>query len=167
MSVVWSQENRHSLCRLPCTAPEKAHKERGVMKIGSAFKGSYLKASDLNGARIVVTIDHVAIEKVGQGDDQDDKPIVYFAGKEKGLALNKTNANSITEILNTDETEEWRGRRIVLHPDKTDFNGKRVDCIRVAPAPKSGTTSRPTPPPPPPVEEPSDSIEITDADVPF
>jgi hypothetical protein len=129
------------------------------MKIGSAFKSSVLKAADLNGQRIAVTIDHVSIEEVGQGDDKEEKPVLHFVGKEKGLVLNKTNANTITEILGTDETNDWHGQRIVLHPDKTDFNGKRVDCIRIAAAPING--SRPTPPP---VEPP---VVISDEDVPF
>jgi hypothetical protein len=43
----------------------------------------------------------------------DERPILYFGGKEKGLALNKTNANTIANVFG-DDTEDWRGGEIVL-----------------------------------------------------
>jgi hypothetical protein len=97
------------------------------MKINSAFPSDYLKTSDLNGKAVRVQIADVTTEKVG--DDQ--KPILHFVGKEKGLVLNKTNANRIVEATGTDETDEWAGWSIVLYPAKVDFQGKRVDAIRI------------------------------------
>jgi hypothetical protein len=131
------------------------------MKIGSAFPSKYIKVEDLQGRRVALTIDRVKVEEIGQGDDKDVKPVVYFVGKGKGLALNRINATTISEILGTDETDEWHGRRIVLHPDKTMYQGKRVDCIRVAPAPKAapGAAAQPVSvPPPPPAAEPEDTL---------
>lgn len=113
------------------------------MKIGSAFPGAYLKAADLDGKRVGVIIDKVEMEDIGG----ENKPILHFKGKERGLVLNKTNANSITFIVGSDETDQWVGKRIVLYPSKTDFQGKSVACIRVDP-PQQGA-----PPPPPPVDE--------------
>jgi hypothetical protein len=100
------------------------------MKISTAFPSSYLKHDELNGVDMILTIKSVSVEEIGQGDDKETKPIVYFHETDKGLALNKTNAAIITELYG-DETDDWEGKRISLFKDKTNFAGKRVDCIRV------------------------------------
>lgn len=97
------------------------------MKVGAMFPGAYLKAADLQGRKVGVTIREVSLEDIGG----EHKPVLYFEGKDKGVVLNKTNANMIAEIAGTEETDDWSGVRIILKPDRTDFQGKRVDCIRV------------------------------------
>ena len=122
------------------------------MKIGSAFPSSYLKADDLNGHRVTVVIDSVEMESLGE----DQRPVAYFQGKQKGLVLNKTNSNMITEIAGTDETDDWHGVKIVLYSTKTDFQGKRVPCIRVDYAPQAASNGRPAGPRddvPPPTDD--------------
>jgi hypothetical protein len=129
------------------------------MKVGEAFPGAYLKSSDLQGRRVTVVISEIKPEEIGG----DTKPVLYFEGKERGLVLNKTNANMIAEILGTDEMDDWHGHRIVLHPAKTEFQGRRVDCIRVDAAPKGAPTPAPKPvPAPAPV-----AFAAGDSDVPF
>lgn len=128
------------------------------MKIGAAFPGAYLKAADLAGKRVGVVIERVEMEDIGG----ETKPILHFRGKERGLVLNKTNANSISMILGTDETDNWPGKRVTLYPSKTDFQGKRVDCIRVD-SPQPGAAPVP---PPPPVQPEGDFI-AEDEDCPF
>ena len=115
------------------------------MNIKDAFPGSYLKAADLGGKRIGVTIDRVELENIGS----DNKPVLYFQGKDKGLVLNKTNSNMISEIIGSDETDEWSGHRVALYSTKVDYQGKRVDAIRV-------THPNGSQPPPPPVDSSDD-----------
>ena len=64
-----------------------------------SYQGSqkYLKAGDLQGRPVIVTIRDVVVETVGQGRDSEEKPVVCFVGKEKGLVLNTTNGNSIAD----------------------------------------------------------------------
>jgi hypothetical protein len=83
--------------------------------------------------------------------DFDDGPklIIGFRGCEKTLVCNRTNAGIIAE-LHGDDTDDWIDRRITLYATKTDFSGKRVDCIRVrdrVPVPQGATkaAARPTP----------------------
>lgn len=136
------------------------------MNIDSAFS-DFIKAADLGNARPTVTIESVEIEKVGE----DKKPVVRFRGKEKRLALNRTNANMISEICGTAETDHWRGRQIVLYASKTDYAGKRVDCVRVdypaAPPQQHAAPPQAAPPPPAPVYAPPTGFVATDDDVPF
>lgn len=124
--------------------------------INDAFPSNYLKASDLKGNEPVVTIERVAFEPVGR--QREMKAVLYFAGKEKGLVLNKTNATKITQLTGSPETDDWAGMRIKLYPTETEFGGESVECIRI----KAASNGRPVAPPPPP--PPSDD---TDDEIPF
>lgn len=97
------------------------------MKINEAFPSNYLKAADLNGRRVPVTISHVKMEQLGK----DTKAVVYFVGKEKGVVLNVTNKNMIVAITGSEETDDWQGKKIILHSVKVLFEGVMKDSIRV------------------------------------
>lgn len=100
------------------------------MKIGSAYPSKYLKESDLQGREVSCVIDRVVIEDVGSPGDPEEKPVIYFAGKAKGMVLNKTNSMYIANKYG-DETDDWKGKTIIIHPDVTQFQGKLVPCLRV------------------------------------
>lgn len=95
------------------------------MKISSAFPTKYLKATDLQGKQATVLMSHVAMETIGD----DERPVLYFRGKEKGLVLNKTNGNAIAHVFG-DDTENWRDGEIVLFETMVDFQGKAMAAIR-------------------------------------
>jgi hypothetical protein len=134
-----------------------------MANINDAFPSNYLKASDLNGQQPVVTIDRVAFEAVGR--DKEMKPILYFAGKEKGMVLNKTNSKNIANLVGSYETDDWRTFRIRLYATHVEFNGETVEAIRVKAAGNGHATApaRPQPPPQAPPEAPA----LTDDDIPF
>lgn len=111
-----------------------------------------LKAVDFEKPRLL-TIKGFKVETIGE----DRKPVVYFNEDERGLVLNITNGNSIEEIAGSPDPARWNGVRLVLFKTQTDYQGKRVDCIRVR-APKPGAV-----PPPPPEPE----FQASDDDVPF
>jgi hypothetical protein len=95
------------------------------MKISEEFPSQYLKASDLGGRDIRVTMGRVEREKIGT----DNKLVLYFKGKEKGLVLNKTNAGTIGDAYG-DDTEDWCDQPLILFSVKTDYQGKVVDATR-------------------------------------
>jgi hypothetical protein len=109
------------------------------MNINTAFPSNFLKAADLNGKAVPLTIRDVKLEKVGR--TQDEKPVVYFMGKEKGLVLNRVNSKKIAEIAGSFDTEDWGGTVIAIYPTETEFGGETVECIRV----KAPKTSKPAP----------------------
>lgn len=134
--------------------------------IQDAFPSNYLKASDLKGSQPVVTIDRVEFEPVGRTKEM--KPVLYLVGKEKGIVLNKTNANNITNLAGTGETEQWTGVRIRLYATHVEFQGESVEAIRIKAAPpQAAGTARQTQAPPPPQPEPAEAMAITDDDIPF
>lgn len=96
------------------------------MRMSAAFPSEFLKAADLDGRQVPVVADRVEMQKVGD----DNKPVLYFAGKEKGLVLNKTNANMIATVYG-DEMDDWQGAELILYETKVQFQNQMVDAIRV------------------------------------
>jgi len=135
----------------PC---ERVANGRRTVNINSAFPSKYLKAADLNGNAVPVTIREVTTEAVGQ--KQELKPVVYFMDKKKGMVLNRINSKKIAEIAGSVDTEDWGGTVIALYPSETEFAGETVECIRVK-APKS--TAKPQPKP--------ETHELVDDDISF
>jgi hypothetical protein len=106
------------------------------MKTSEAFPSNYLKAADLQGRQVRVTIDRVIMEDVGD----ESKMALYFVGKDKGMICNRTNAGSI-EALYSDETDEWIGKDIILYSTKVSYQGSMVPAIRIMPPPQPSTLS--------------------------
>lgn len=96
------------------------------MDINDSFPSNFLKARDLKGHSVDVTISDVSIEDIGDGE----KPVLHMTGKDRGIVLNKTNASVIQDAYGA-ETSGWVGKPITVYPDKTTFKGELVDCIRV------------------------------------
>ena len=99
------------------------------MNIQEAFPSKYIKAADLQDQNVRVIMDHIQFEDIGDGDQ---KPVLYFRGKDKGMVVNKTNANNISMVYG-DETDDWTGKEIILYPTMVDYQGRSVPAIRVRP----------------------------------
>lgn len=124
------------------------------MNINEAFPSNYLKSSDLQGSTPTVTMSHVTTEQMGD----DRKLVLYFQGKEKGMVLNKTNANNIASLYGP-ETEDWQGKKIMLAVAWVDFQGRSVEALRVRP-PANGK-------PAPKQEAPARKMADMDDEIPF
>lgn len=107
------------------------------------FSSKYLKAADLRGREAAVQIAGIQPIKMPDGKN---KVILLFKDKQKGLVLNKTNANKIAAIYGQN-LEEWTGKPVILYPDETNFQGEMVACVRVrvpqAPKAEPGDDSAP------------------------
>lgn len=127
-------------------------------KLSEIYGGNYLKADDLKDrGDINVTIENVSIM---EGDDGKKKAVLHFTGKDKTLALNVTNANMVEELVGSDDTDDWIGKRVCLYVCKVDFQGRRVLAIRIK-APIAAVKVKPKP-------EPEAIVnELTDDDIPF
>src|SRR5689334_10228998 len=103
------------------------------MNVNAAFPSKYLKAEgDIpDEGNLILTIRKCVMETVGSDDDQETKPVLYFEETDKGLVLNRTNSNTITGLLGTPETDEWRGQRIALFSTEVAYGGRQVLGIRV------------------------------------
>ena len=110
--------------------------------VSDAFPSNYLKAADLNNRTVKVVIDKVLFEEIGQ--NKDKKPVMYFQKVQKGLVLNKTNAEQIGSV-HGQELEGWTGKEIELFSQMVPFNGQNVPAIRVRAAaePEEPVPARP------------------------
>lgn len=107
------------------------------MNINEVFPSNYLKASDLNGKKLKLTIESVDMEEIGA----DRKPVLHFAGKQKGLVLNKSKAAVLSAAFGS-ETNDWDGMQVAIYPTKVSFNGQMVDAIGIEPvAPEADASS--------------------------
>lgn len=111
-------------------------------KLSQIFSGDYLKAEDLNGRSVPVTISEVVVKEFDDGK----KLILSFEGKDKQLVCNKTNASIIQEVTGSNDTDDWIGKKILLVTKKVEFQGKLVPAIRVS---LDGPTPKPAPEPEP------------------
>lgn len=96
-------------------------------KLNEIFGGNFLKADDLQGRAVPVTIESVEVKEFDDGN----KLILKFAGKDKSLVCNRTNASIIEEVLGSGDTDDWIGQKVTLITKKVEFQGKLVPAIRV------------------------------------
>lgn len=102
--------------------------------------GALLKKEDIGKNRPIVTIETVDVTEF----DGDKKLVLRFQGKEKGMALNKTNTLILAEAFGG-ETDHWTGQQIELWVDPyVTFAGKVVGGLKLTPK----TSAAPPPPPP-------------------
>lgn len=126
-------------------------KKEDLLRPGS--RDTYLTAN--------VTVESVGIEELG--DEKEKKYILYFKGKDKGLALNKTMEEALMDLFGDppgdgDDPEElaaWlEGSRVQLYVDpKVKFAGKRVGGLRLREAPGIPASAPATPPEEPPLPD--------------
>ena len=105
------------------------------MNINEAYPSRYLKASDLNGKNVAVTIKSAELEEIGF--DKEQKLVLSFAGTDKLMVLNKTNASTIAK-LHGEETDDWSGKRITLCAREVEFQGT-MTCRAAGAGTKAGS----------------------------
>ena len=138
-------------------------------KLNDMFPSNYLKAVEIEDD-LPVTIHSIKQEQIGD----DEKFIVYFNELDKGLVLNKTNAETISQVVGSDDTDDWPGHSITLFVTTVTFQGKPTEAIRIKlRKPKPGKSGKPTEPDKPMPQRKSAAAsgvithEHDDSDVPF
>src|SRR5215510_10157237 len=119
------------------TVTDTARKEAIMANIEDFFPSTYLRASDLKGKEITVTIDRVEAEEFEQDGVKRPKPVVHFRDKSiKPLVCNKTNSSRIAMALGNKETDAWAGKQVRLYSDMEEFRGQVHEVVRVRRASK-------------------------------
>lgn len=123
--------------------------------VRSMFDKEFLYAYDLQGRDVTVVIAKVTQGKlVGKNGKADKKPVAYFKGKDKGLALNITNVRIIAAMYGGFKVSRWIGKAITLYPTTCMFGSEIKDCIRIRPT-KPGKNA--------PVDETPDTGPVREA----
>ena len=126
-------------------------------KISEMRESKFLKKEDV-GRGVLATIAGCQQHNVAmEGAAPEQKWCLTFHELDKPLVLNSTNIQLCAQICQSEDTDHWIGKRIVLYTDpNVSYGGKLVGGIRVR-APKPSTAAPVVPEPPP----------ITDDDIPF
>jgi len=106
--------------------------------INDFYPSNYLRAADLGGKEVDVTIDRVTSDEFEQDGQKRVKPVVHFRNKGiKPMVANKTNAMLIATACGSRDYDTWGGKQVRLYADFVNFRGKVSEAIRVkrTPAP--------------------------------
>ena len=140
------------------------------MNISQLKQSRFLTRADV-GRGVLATIKEVYQDNIAKdGAPEELRWCLEFDELDKPLVLNSTNAQIIASVIHSDETDSWKGHKIVLYDDpNVSFGGKLVGGIRVrAPRPQA---TQPAPTPPRAVQTPKQPTQATDQaqpdDVPF
>lgn len=67
------------------------------------------------------------------------RPHIWFQGASKALVCNATNAETISKIAGSEDTDRWVGQKVTLYATTTRAaRGGQVPCIRIRPMRASG-----------------------------
>lgn len=81
------------------------------------YPGRFIKAGELLGKRVTLTIADVNLEElVGDDGKPKAKAIVSFKETDKSLVTCKTNGLCLREMFGT-QLAEWVGKRVTIFPD--------------------------------------------------
>lgn len=102
-----------------------------MAKIGEMIESKYLKQSDVQ-HESVVTIQKVGKANVArEGDEPEYKWLVRLEEFSKPMVLNATNIKRLARACESDDTDNWIGKRVVLYVDPDiEFAGNVVGGLR-------------------------------------
>lgn len=127
-------------------------------KTSEMRESKFLKQTDVGRGALGTIESCVQMNVAKDGAEPEQKWCLTFMEIDKPLVLNSTNIQLCQRICDSDDTDHWIGKRIVLYADpNVSYGGKLVGGIRVR-APKAGAVA--PPPQKPVVHEPFDADDI-------
>lgn len=100
------------------------------MKVSDMFPSKYLRGCDLSGP-VTVTIAGIRAERLYRPGKGEVEAWVLFCEKaSKGVVLSKTLADQIAAALESEDTDNWPGKPVVLYPESITVAGRRVLAVR-------------------------------------
>ena len=117
-----------------------------MAKVGEMIESKYLKQSDVQD-EMTVTIQKVGKANVArEGDEPEYKWLVRFDELAKPMVLNSTNIKRLAKACNSDDTDEWLGKKVTLYVDPdVEFAGNVVGGLRIR-AKQAAPATRQVPP---------------------
>jgi len=97
-----------------------------VSNFDQLYAGRFLKAGELLGKHVTLTIADVYREELQGEDAKKWKAVIAFKESEKQMIACKTNGLCLREMFGN-EVANWIGKRITIFPDT--WNGE--PCIRI------------------------------------
>jgi hypothetical protein len=119
----------------PTHGPATSTGDETMPTIRDIYQSKYLKAADLRGGTIIVTISRVDVETFENDGKQTIRPVIHFRENNvKPLVCNKTNGELIDKLYPGDFAN-WSGKKITLAFGLVNVKGQQTETIRVLPPP--------------------------------
>ena len=119
------------------------------MRKTEAYPSRYFKAKDYpEDWTLTAEIEMARLEPFpDDGKGKREKLVVYFRRQQSGLVCGPVLFDQIADVTGEDNSDDWKGHRVTLFRDITDFRGEDTPCIRVrAPdAPPKKPAKKPAP----------------------
>ena len=95
------------------------------------FGGRFLSAEhcDESFTGVVERVDDVEMKE--DGGNTKRRPVLYLEGSERGIVLNATRYNFLAELCRSKDTDNWVGVEVGVRKGKTNFAGKKIDCVEL------------------------------------
>jgi hypothetical protein len=107
------------------------------MKLNEIYtsNSSYFKPDDVKANPPILTIESVGTQTNKDKTTGEDytQIVLEFVQSDKKLGLNFTNANTIAELLKSDDTDDWIGKTIELYATMVKVGAEQKLGIRVMP----------------------------------
>lgn len=102
-----------------------------MANVNDMVQSKYLKQADVPDP-VIVTIQGVKqVNMAKEGEEPEYKWAIKFQEFKKPMILNSTNIHVAAKICGSTETDEWRGKEIVLYTDpNVSFAGQVVGGLR-------------------------------------
>ncbi len=124
-------------------------------KTSEMIAKKFLKQDDVSSPVLWTVTGCHSMNVAKEGAEPEMKWCLTFKENEKPLVLNSTNIQLCQKAFESDDTDHWVGKRLVLYVDpNVTYAGKVTGGIRVR-KPKAGA---PVPPP---------AVEVEDDSIPF
>jgi hypothetical protein len=108
-----------------------------MAKISDMVESKYLKQSDVDD-EVIVTVEKVGKGNIAkEGEEPEHKWMCRFKEFKKPLILNSTNIKRLARACESDDTDEWIGKQVILYVDHdVEFGGNVVGGLRIKAAGK-------------------------------
>lgn len=121
------------------------------------IQSKFLRKEDFDEDQ-VCTIKDCKLEQVGKEESPEERWVLYFREREKGMVLNITTIRVLEQAYGGD-TDHWIGNKVMVYVDpNVSFGGKVVGGLRLRMPKKQAVKA-----PPPPVDPDFDTTD----DIPF
>jgi hypothetical protein len=103
-----------------------------MAKVNEMLESRFLKQGDIPD-EIMVTVEAVAKKNVArEGDDPELKWLVKFVEFKKPMVLNATNIKRLKSACGSDDTDDWRGKKVSLYTDPdVEYAGNITGGLRI------------------------------------
>lgn len=114
--------------------------------INEMVSSKYLKQSDVPDP-VIVTVQGVKqVNMAKEGEAPEMKWAIKFTEMDKPMVLNTTNINVAARVLGSENTDDWKGKELVLYTDPSvSFGGQVVGGLRFRGQEKAPVKAAPRP----------------------